>query len=148
MYFFQYLVQSQSMSVLRWFYAAVMADSVACVRLLLDLGTINLSCQNSDSLETVSISCQNSDSYSAVQKAALHNRSVERMLMWSGATVYTLNVSTCNLTPVFLASQFGKLQSLKLLLRSLKISGTVFLCTHTDTLAILSKLPLLPAKFQ
>jgi len=88
-----------------------MADSVTCVQLLLDLGA-------------VSIGCENSISQSAVYKAALHSRSIAEMLMWCGAMVHTLNVSTCNMTPVFLASQFGKHECLKLLLHSLTISGT------------------------
>jgi len=99
-----------------------MVDSVTCVRLLLDLGTVNISCRNGQPPLHAELSLP-------LRMVALGNASLNTMLFSHNELSELHNeciTPACYMSPVFLASRYGKPESLQLLLNSLAISGTVF----------------------
>ena len=101
------------------------ADSVTCVRLLLDLGTVDINCPNM----TSSI-CRPTP---ALHQAAFGDEPrITEMLLQHGARADLLDWA--DMTAVHTASDRGNTETLKLLLHSLSTPGTVSLLTHTRTL--------------
>ena len=93
------------------FCAAVRAESIECVRLILEQ-------------ETVNVNCQNYINSSALHAAVSAGRpDVTELLLQHGGRADILE--DMNITPVFTASQHGQTECLKLLLDSLTTSGAV-----------------------
>jgi len=89
----------------------VRARSIECVNLLLEQEAINVNCQNYVNTSALHLAVNTGQS------------DITALLLEHGAKADILEDQ--NITPVFIASQHGQTACLKLLLNSLKASGTL-----------------------
>ena len=100
-------------------HAAVKEDSVTCVRLMLDLGTVNINCRRNRNYGYIHMT----QCLSPLHLSAFGNEPrVTEMLLRHGAQPDLLD--DYKAIPASYASSFGKTENLKLLLRSLSMSGS------------------------